>query len=140
MLTLNQKYGMPFQKFSHYKATDGVAQWNNLSRCDYTSPNPFKDDTELDDKTHLVGCPNLFYVVDDDQLDHAHDHRGLKLMLEQIAGWEWVKTKILESGLTEEKPSKIGDDYCDVIKSLLQWFGQKLEFAFPKRHLHQLPQ
>lgn len=113
MLTLNQKYGMPFGKFQHWKATDGVAQWNNLSQCDLTQPNPFKDDQECTDGW-LIGCPGVFYIVDDDQLENPRDHRGLKLMREQIKGWEWVKTKILESGLTEEKPSKINDDYCFV--------------------------
>jgi hypothetical protein len=124
MLTLQMKYGFPFTKIKHYKATDGVAQWNNLSRCDYSQPNPFKEDEEIDDGQYLKGSPSLFYIVDDDQLHSPRDENGLKLMREQIAGWDYVQTKIIESGLTEEKPSKIGDDSCDVLKGLFHYFGQ----------------
>ncbi len=124
MLTLNMKYGMPFGKVRNYKATDGVAQWNHMSRCDYSVKNPFKEDEQLDDGTWLIGCPTLFYIVDDDQLTLPRDEKGLKLFREQVAGWEYVPTKILESGLAEEKPSKIDDDSCDVIKGLCDFFGQ----------------
>ena len=124
MLTLQTKYGFPFTKIKHYKATDGVAQWNNLSRCDYKTPHPFKEDELMEDGTYLIGSPTLYYVVDDDQLHSPRDEKGLKLMREQIAGWDYVQTKILESGLTEEKPSKVNDDYADVLKGLFHYFGQ----------------
>ena len=124
MLTLQMKYGFPFTKIKHYKATDGVAQWNSLSRCDYSQPHPFKEDEQLEDGSYLIGSPALFYIVDDDQLHSPRDENGLKLMREQIAGWDYVQTKIIESGLTEEKPSKIGDDSCDVLKGLFHYFGQ----------------
>jgi len=124
MLTLQMKYGFPFTKIKHYKATDGVAQWNSLSRCDYSKPHPFKEDEQLEDGTYLIGSPNLFYIVDDDQLAAPYNEKGLKLMREQIQGWDYVQTKIIESGLTEEKPSKINDDACDVLKGLFHYFGQ----------------
>lgn len=125
MLTLQMKYGLPFHKLKNYKAEDGVAQWNNLSRCNYKAPNPFKEDTKLDDETYLIGDPGLFYIVDDDQYQNPRDENGLRLMREQISGWDYVKTKILESGLSEEKPSKINEDSCDVLKGLLRYFGDE---------------
>lgn len=124
MLTLRMKYGFPFTKIKHYKAADGVAQWNNLSRCDYSQPHPFKEDEQLEDGSYLIGSPTLFYIVDDDQLVAPYNEKGLKLMREQIQGWEYVQTKIIESGLTEEKPSKVNDDYADVLKGLFHYFGQ----------------
>lgn len=123
MMTLIEKYGLPFEKIKYYKATDGVPQWNNLSRCDYARPHPFKEDTQLDDGTYLIGCPTLFYVVDDKQLVNPINDAGMKVLREQVAGWEYVQTRIMESGLTEEKPSKLKDDHCDSIKAILSLWG-----------------
>lgn len=123
MMTLH-RYGLPFIKTKYYQADSGVAQWNHLSRCDYSKPNPFKGDELLDDGTYLIGSPTLYYIVDDDQYIQPRDERGLKLLREQVSEWEWVKVKILETGLTQEKPSKINDDSCDVVKGLLEYFGQ----------------
>jgi len=82
---------------------------------------PFKDDEQCEDGQWLIGCPQLFYIVDDAQYEVPVDDKGLKVAREQIQGWEWVKTKITETGLTEERPSKINDDVCDVIKTLLHY-------------------
>jgi hypothetical protein len=124
MLTLNQKYGLPFYKFKHWKAEDGVAQWNNLSLPDYTKPNPFKMD-EKDEDGYIIGRPALYYIVDDDQLEQPRDDRGLKLFREQIAGWDYVPVKITETGLTVEKPSKVNDDLMDSTKAMLHYFGME---------------
>lgn len=121
MLTLRMRYGLPFMKFAHYKATDGVPQWNHLSMCDYTQPNPFKDDEKGDDGQWFIGRPQIFYIVDDDQLLMPRDDRGMKLLREQVSTWEWVPTKITDTGLTEEKPSKVGDDCPDSIKAAVYW-------------------
>lgn len=140
MLTLRSRYALPFNKLTDFKATDGVAQWNNMSRCDYTQPNPFKEDEQLADGTYLIGRPMLYYIVDDTQYTNPIDERGLKLFRRQAPNWEYVQTKITEAGLTEEKPSKIDEDSCDVVKGLTQWFGQpaaglttseKIEAAMP---------
>lgn len=121
MLTLRQRYGLPFVKQQNFKATDGIAQWNTMSLPDFSQPNPFKDDEQCEDGQWLIGCPQLFYIVDDAQYEVPVDDKGLKVAREQIQGWEWVKTKITETGLTEERPSKINDDVCDVIKTLLHY-------------------
>ncbi|MBX3288362.1 MAG: hypothetical protein KF855_03360 [Acidobacteria bacterium] len=124
MMTLNQKHKLPFRKFDHWKSEDGIAQWNHLSISDHSKPNPFKDDEEMDGE-YLIGCPSLFYIVDDDQLTQPRDHRGLKLLREQVSSWEYVPTKINEAGLTAEKPSKINDDYGDCLKAIFKFFGQR---------------
>ncbi len=124
MMTLNSRYGFPFGKLQNYKATDGVAQWNNLCRCDYSKPNPFKPDEQLDGETYLIGSPSLFYIVDDDQLVNPRDDNGMKLLREQVQGWNYVQTKLTETGLTEERPSKVNDDFPDCLKGLFHYFGQ----------------
>lgn len=121
MLTLRMRYGFPFNKITHYKAKDGITQWNHLSMSDYTQPNPFKDDEKGDDGQWFYGRPQIYYIVDDDQLQMPRDDNGMKLLREQVSTWEWVPTKITETGLTEEKPSKVNDDVPDTIKGLLYW-------------------
>ncbi len=123
MLTLRQKYQLPFQKFVYYKAEDGVAQWKHLSMCDFKQANPFKDDEMLDNGEYLIGRPQLYYIVDDEQVLLARDDKGLRLLREQVANWEYVPVKITEQGQTVQKPSKINDDFCDVIKSIIAFFG-----------------
>ena len=123
MMTLNQKYQIPFRKFQHYKAEDGVAQWRHLSKADTSKPNPFKEDEQLADGTWLLGQPNLYYVVDDAQLARPMDDRGLRLLREQVSTWEYVPVKLTETGQTAQKPSKINDDFCDSLKSILAMWG-----------------
>lgn len=114
MMTLNQRHGFRFSKFRYYKAEDGVAQWRHLSRIDEDKLNPF---------TGELGCPHLFYIVDDDQRRVARNDKGLKLFREQVSTWEYVPVKITDSGQTVQKPSKVNDDHCDVTKSILALFG-----------------
>lgn len=123
MLTLRQKHNLPFQKFTHYRAEDGVAQWRHLSRVDRTTPNPFRYDDKNDDGLYQYGSPELFYVVDDDQELVARDDGGQRLLREQISTWNYVPVKLTASGQTVQKPSKINDDGCDALKSVLALFG-----------------
>lgn len=122
-MTLRQKYQLPFQQFSHYRAEDGVAQWRHLSRVNYGQPHPFKPDDITDDGRFRIGSPELFYVVDDDQMLAPRDDAGMRLLREQISSWEYVPVKLTETGQTAQKPSKINDDGCDALKSILALFG-----------------
>jgi hypothetical protein len=122
MLTLRQKYNLPFQKFHYYKAEDGVAQWRHLSKADKTKPHPFKDD-ELTEDGYLLGRPGLYYIVEDGQERIARDDNGLRLFREQVSTWEYVPVKITEQGQTVQKPSKVNDDHCDAAKGTLALFG-----------------
>jgi hypothetical protein len=120
---LQQRHKFPFQKFSHYKAEDGVAQWRHLSRCDRTKPNPFKPDEIGVDGKYNIGAPDLYYIVDDDQALVARDDDGLRLFREQVSTWEYVAVKLTATGQTAQKPSKTNDDLCDAMKSVLALFG-----------------
>jgi len=42
-----------------------------------------------------------------------------------VPAWEYVTVKLTESGLTQQKPSKVGDDVPDSIKSIVCWWGQE---------------
>ena len=123
MMTLNQKHQLPFIKFRHYKAEDGVAQWRHLSRADKSKPHPFLPDTRTEDGTWRLGMPSLYYIVDDDQVLAPYNDAGMKLLDDQVSTWEYVPVKIHESGQTQQKPSKINDDFVDAFKSTIALFG-----------------
>jgi hypothetical protein len=123
MMTLQEKHKIPFTKFQYYRAEDGVAQWRHLSKPDKTKPHPFREDTELDDGTWTLGQPSLYFIVDDDQLVLAKDDHGMKLLDDQVSTWDYVAVKVTENGQTQQKPSKVNDDFCDALKSTLALFG-----------------
>lgn len=122
MMTLQQKYDLPFSKFQYYKSEDGVAQWRHLSRCDKTKPHPFKQDT-LAGEQYTIGAPQLFYIVDDLQEKVASNDAGLALFRQQVSQWEWVPVKITDQGQTAQKPSKKDEDFCDSFKGTIALFG-----------------
>jgi hypothetical protein len=111
--TLSQKYGLPMQKTKDFGKEDGVAPWNYLLRGDYTQPHPFKEDELKPDGTYRLGCPELFYIVDDDQIKVARDDRGLKTHRESVLGWEYTQEKLTDLGYRESKPLKYQSDTCD---------------------------
>jgi hypothetical protein len=126
MMTMQQKYGLPFQKFQHYRVEDGVPQWRHLSRPDRTKPNPFKEDSQNEDGLYRLGDCTLFYIVDDDQRLSPRDDRGHRLLREQVAAWEYVPIRLTQHGQTAQKPSKVNDDMCDALKGILALFGPRV--------------
>lgn len=122
MLTLRNKHGLSFGKFTYYKAEDGVAPWRHLSKRDQTRSNPFKFDEEFDG-TWRLGRPNLYYIVDDDQVVRPVDDNGMRLLREQVSTWEYVPIKVTDNGQTAQKPSKVNDDHPDCVKGILALFG-----------------
>jgi len=123
MMTLQQKYGIPFSKFQHYRAEDGVPQWRHLSRPDRTKPHPFKSDEKDESGLYRLGSPSLYYVVDDDQRYAPKDDAGHRLLREQVAAWDYVPVRLTQHGQTAQKPSKVNDDMCDALKGVLALFG-----------------
>lgn len=123
MMTLKQKYNIPFTKFQHYRVEDGVPQWRHLSRPDRTKAHPFKQDEKSEDGLYRLGSPTLFYIVDDDQRYAPKDDRGHRLLREQVSAWEYVPVKLTQHGQTAQKPSKVNDDMCDSLKGVLALFG-----------------
>jgi hypothetical protein len=126
MMTLQQKYALPFQKFQHYRVEDGVPQWRHLSRPDRTKPHPFKTDTKNEEGLYNLGDCTLFYIVDDDQRYAPRDDNGHRLLREQVAAWEYVPTRLTITGQSAQKPSKVNDDMCDSLKGILALFGPRV--------------
>lgn len=123
MMTLRQKYNLPFNKFQYYKAEDGVPQWRHLSRPDRTKPHPFKKDEKNADGLYRLGDCVLYYIVDDDQRYAPRDDNGHRLLREQVNAWEYVPIRLTATGQTAQKPSKVNDDMCDSLKGVLALFG-----------------
>jgi hypothetical protein len=126
MMTLKQKYGLPFQKFKSYRSEDGVPQWRHLSRIDRTKPHPFKEDSKDGEGMYRLGDCTLFYIVDDDQRHAPRDDKGHRLLREQVAAWEYVPIRLTATGQTRQKPSKVNDDMCDALKGVLALFGPRV--------------
>jgi hypothetical protein len=126
MMTLQQKYALPFQKFQHYRAEDGVPQWRHLSRADRTKPNPFKQDEKQEDGLYRLGDCTLYYIVDDDQLNAPRDDNGHRLLREQVSAWEYIPVRLTMTGQSRQKPSKVNDDMCDSLKGVLALFGPRM--------------
>jgi hypothetical protein len=125
MMTLKQKYGLPFQKFQYYRAEDGVPQWRHLSRPDRTKPNPFHEDEKNEEGLYKLGDCSLYYIVDDDQRITPRDDGGHRLLREQVSAWEYVPTRLTITGQSAQKPSKVNDDMCDSLKCILALFGPR---------------
>ena len=125
MMTLKQKYNLPFQKFQYYRSEDGVSQWRHLSRPDRTKPNPFKEDVKNEDGLYRLGDCTLYYIVDDDQRFAPRSDEGHRLLREQVAAWEYVPVRLTPTGQTAQKPSKVNDDMCDALKGVLALFGPR---------------
>lgn len=141
MMTLWEKHKLPFGKFRYYKAEDGVPQWRHLSRADKRKKHPFKEDVCGENGLWYLGCPSMFYIVDDEQITFASDDRGLKLLREQVSTWEYVPVKMTDTGQTAQKPSKTGDDVPDSIKSIVCWFGQEpTELTKEEKMIEAMPE
>jgi hypothetical protein len=147
VLTINEMYGLPVTKIEHFGSEDGVSQWNQLCAVDPTTKNPFHEDEKItDDETGeqiwAIGCPELFYIVDDEQyIEGLKNDLGLKKHIENVAKWKYVRQNITEQGVTEAKPMKMeGGDTCDSERAVYVTFGAQAlgltsREAFA-RHIH----
>lgn len=122
--TLAKMYAIPVHKTQEFGATDGVAEGNHLLKGDYTRPHPFIPDRQIIDEeeakklkrpvgTWLLGCPAIFFIVDDNQYKAPKDDKGMKVFREQIAAQPWTQEKLTENGLTKTIPLKYQSDYPD---------------------------
>jgi hypothetical protein len=137
MMTLRQKYNLPFNKFQHYKAEDGVPQWRHLSRPDRTKPHPFKNDEKNAEGLYRLGDCSLYYIVEDDQRYAPKDDAGHRLLREQVNAWEYVPIRLTATGQTAQKPSKVNDDMCDSLKGVLALFGPNVAPLSKEERLEQ---
>lgn len=115
---LNGNYGFNFSKCS-FRKEDGIPQWRNLLRVDKHQPHPFHHDLQKEDGTWTYGRPNMFYVVDDDQLTNPRDDRGLAIHRAQTANWKRRRVTVTNTGLQEALPMKWEDDANDSTRMLV---------------------
>lgn len=121
-MTLAKRYGLPVHKTKHFGANDGVSEVNNLLRGTYTRPHPFHEDKPVLDENgnptgrYKLGCPFLFFIVDDDQLKAPRDDRGLKNFRKQIASQRMTQEKLTDLGLTRSIPMKYESDCGDALR------------------------
>ncbi len=117
--TLAQKYGIPARKTTRFGADDGVAEANHLLRGDYTRPHPFHDDIQNENGLWQLGCPYVFFIVDDDEVPNPKTDAGMKIFRDQIAGQRWTQEKLTATGLTRSIPLKFNSDACLVAGTLI---------------------
>ena len=134
-MLLMHKHGMKSTKIKNFQSMDGVSQWRHMSRADHKRPNPFREDVQLEDGTWKIGDCQLYYIVDDSQLNFGHDDAGLALFREQVSQWSYVPVKVTDSGMTQMKPSKIADDFCDSFRNLCVYFGPGATKLTPQEKL-----
>ena len=120
--TLAQKYGIPIYKTKKFGADAGAVEANNLLRGTYTKPHPFYEDEMVLDANgkptglYRLGCPYLFFIVEDKQKLTPINDNGLKVFREQISGQRNTPEKMTEAGLTKPIPMKFQADCGDALR------------------------
>lgn len=129
--TLAQKYGLPIQKTTEFKAADGVTETNHLLRGDYTTPHPFFPDEILLDANgqpsgkYKLGRPYLFFIIEnEDQRVAPTDDKGLMRFREQLNEQRWTEEVITEGDRTVKVrvPGKTNSDCGDSLRMLCAQF------------------
>lgn len=106
--TLRKQWGLPIGVGKPGK-TEGLPQLRHYLKLEQR-PHPFKPG--------VVGRPNLYLVVADDQLNGARDRFGLSRHR-----WEASNLKWDANITTRDVPTKFGDDATDAVKQYLQTFA-----------------
>lgn len=129
--TLAQKYGLPIQKTTEFKASDGVTETNHLLRGDYTTPHPFFPDEMVLDANgqpsgkYKLGRPYLFFIIEnEDQRVAPTDDKGLMRFREQLREQRWTEEVITEGDRTIKVrvPGKTNSDCGDSLRMLCAQF------------------
>ena len=102
------KQGLPFAPWKTGR-NRGIEQLKNALALTHTDKrNPFKPE--------LMGCPQLFLVVDDAQLVRAQDDRGLARWREEILAYHWAQLKSGEP-TTRLVPYPLFNDAVDTMRA-----------------------
>lgn len=107
-LTLQRNWGLPIRAGKGGK-TEGLPQLRFYLKAE-PRPHPFQPE--------LVGKPNLFLVVANDQARAARDRFGLARHR-----WEAANLKYDPNVTARDVPLKLGDDATDAVKHYLQTFA-----------------
>lgn len=117
-MVLNREYEFNFAECA-FKKEDGVPQWRSLLRTDKKLPHPFHEDTLDADGRYTIGRSNMYYVVEDSQLQIPRDDMGLAIHRAQLYNWKRKKVQLTASGVADAIPVKWEDDTIDSTRMLL---------------------
>ena len=102
------KNGLPFAPWKTGR-TRGIEQMVNAFAPQHKDkPHPFKPG--------VMGCPQLFLVVDDEELIHAKTDAGLARWRAELPAYTWASLKSGEP-TTRLVPKKMFDDAVDTIRA-----------------------
>ncbi len=120
--TYRAKFGLPFIACNSGK-TAGLAQWRHYLRPDRSKPHPFREDERGPDGLYRLGCPGLFDVVADDQLDAPVDDYGLAVHRRQASSWRYAPDRLSVTGVMETLPMKADEDSADATRMITAEWG-----------------
>ncbi len=111
--------------FSKWKAQkgSGVPQIQNLLEINRAKPHPFRKHPETN--RNIIGCPRLFFVVEDKQGKLLTDSLG-KLFVAQPSDAKGFARARFEIPIYSHQNSgqhKIDDDFVDSFRGLMNMFG-----------------
>lgn len=106
--TYRQKWGLPIRICDSGKLA-GLSQIHHYLEPERLSAHPFK--------AGVMGRPNFYFVVADDQLLEARDDAGLKRHREEALTLKWDPNIA-----GRDVPMKRGDDAIDSLKMIFQGF------------------
>ena len=107
----NREHHLPFVAWEAGPNT-GIAQVRDyLEIVSRDEPHPFRP--------HLRGRPFLFCIVDDDQLLHARDDRGLARLRAELRAYRYAEAS---AGSQMARPCAQFNDACDALRGLARRF------------------
>lgn len=111
------------QFFGKWKAQkgSGVPQIQNLLEIDYTKPHPFR---KVNGQP-LMGCPRIFFLVDDDQGELKSDGAGNLFVqgARDAKGFARARFEMPLYSFRNSGAKKLDDDFVDAFRGLMNVFG-----------------
>lgn len=119
------KQGLPFVAWKTGR-TRGIDQLKTAFSLGHTEkPNPFKPE--------ICGTPQLFLVVDDEELVHSKTDRGLARWRSEILAYHWDKLKSGEP-MTKLAPYPLYNDAVDTMRAAAaDYFPSATKKTIPER-------
>jgi hypothetical protein len=133
--TYRVKHGLHFEKWKP-DAHGGIAQMQNALRLrDLDKPHPFKP--------WLMGRPNYFVIVPDDQITNPKDDYGLALLRAEFAAYKYTEQRVSPHlGSSRIIPYDFFNHFMDAQRGVAaRWFAdrapmsrqEQIEEALPER-------
>lgn len=151
MMDLPDRLKLAWEKWDAYGTRmQGIAQIQNYLEIRANINHPFRNYPDGHEKAGqpLPGCPRFFFVVADGQGELYYADGRLQTRAAtnaqgmQRARWEFPQYRLPEnaSGVEQDKPVKINDDYVDALKALaLDFFPPSGPLTVEERVQKELP-